>query len=152
MSLYVNGKNYSANIVINKGLSNIDIMDTDIRPGKISIDSDGNKLESAGQEKILSKLTDDANITAADVTMNKIIYANGKRLVGTYQSNSDISTLINGDKKNYPVALGAYINAGDFVRVLSDGTVNSYQPNSGMSGIALQNGTYGQNIDIVVPK
>ena len=118
MSLYVNNNQYMADIVIDRGLNNVNIVDTDIRPGKVSIDSKGNKLESASSEKFLSVLTDDGNIVPSDVTVGKIVYSNGKRLVGTASTDTiDTMTLINGVTQVFAVGQNMDIKVGDFVRL-----------------------------------
>lgn len=149
MSLYVNNKQYTSNIVIDRGLTNVNITDNDIRPGKVSIDSKGNKLNSLSTTAFLSKYTYDATVTATDITEGKSAYSNGVKIIGTAQSNTDTSNLIKGVKRNYIIANNVTIYAGDFVVKNADNTITQYQINSTILGIALQSGQSGDEIEVV---
>jgi len=152
MPLHINTKEYMTNVVIDRGLSNINIKNIDIRPGKVSIDSVGNKLEAASSTEFLSIFTSDGNITPNDVTLNKIAYSNGKKIIGSAQSTiNDYTNLINGTIVERVVSQNTIISVGEFVYVLPDTNVTTYRINTAISGIALQAGSAGDVIKIVIP-
>ena len=149
MSLYINNKEYTSNIIIDRGLSNVDIVSTDIRPGKISIDNNGNKLIAATTEQFLENSTV-GTASASDITKDKILYVNGQRLVGTASATTNKSDLINGKVATYTVGGTVAIVSGDFVNI-SANTVTKHTSSNTISGVALQNGAVGNIIEVVVP-
>ena len=149
MSLYVNNKSYVSNIVIDKGLNNVNIERSDIRPGKISIDNKGNKLVSLTNEQFLENNTI-GNVQPIDVTSGKTIYVNGERIIGTAPIINSKNELIHGVIKTYSIATSNTIVAGDFVSIVND-FIYKYTGTYNIHGIAMHGGTSGDVIEVVVP-
>ena len=153
MSVYINNKEYNAGVIIDKGLSNVNVTNTDIRPGKVSIDSNGNKLPAVSHEIFFTSLTNDATVIASDVTAGKTIYANGHKIVGTGSTsteNVNIRDSSNGIIKNFTVQNGQNIKAGDFVTMYgTEILLYGSHLYTTIGGIALQDGVYPDVIEVL---
>ena len=149
MSLFVNSKQYTTDIVIDRGLNNVDITETDIRPGKISIDHNGNKLEGVTSEKFLENRTP-GTATAADITIDKTLWVNGEKITGTAKTIVNKYELINGKIESYAIAFDNIITAGDFISIAGN-LIFKYTGEYDIHGIAAQDGTSGEIINVIVP-
>lgn len=110
------------NIVHLTGLEHIDIVSNDIRTGKISIDSKGNKVIGSNTEYFLATNTI-GTVVSEDINAGKTIYVNGELITGTY-TEPTLDTAVRGITKEYTVKNG-HITSGSFVKIVNDTVINS---------------------------
>lgn len=149
MSVFFGKSRTSSVVVIDRGLSNVNITDADVRTGKVSINNKGEKVIGNHVQRFIEQSTADATATPIDVNTGKTVYVNGKKIIGTYVEPT-AETIVRGNSTTYSITSGS-ISVGDFVKLSGNGIAKVTNSTDIIVGIALQSGSSGSSIKIKKP-
>lgn len=103
----------SVKVIHLNGLEHVDITDADVRTGKISINSNGEKVIGNSTQRYLEKGTSDATALAEDINNGKTLWVNGQLITGIY-TDLTVDKAVRGNNIQY--IANENIIAGEFVK------------------------------------
>ena len=138
------------NVIHLNGLDHVDITDSDVRTGKISINKYGEKIIGNSTQRYLERETSDATALAEDINIGKTLWVNGTLITGIYTQLTPESA-VRGSIVQYTIATGNTITAGNFVKLVGSNIAKVTSNSDEILGIAITGGTSGSRINVKIP-